>query len=75
MLEILEYQIKEVQMAQIDCDREVVQVMCIIGITVMGCVAMFVDGEIGNTIAVAVAGVLGLAAGYLFKDRVEVKPA
>jgi len=50
-----------------DLDNETVQVIAICGVTALGITAMIVDGEIGETIAVAVATGLGAVIGYLFK--------
>jgi lipid-binding SYLF domain-containing protein len=52
-----------------DLDNETVQVVAIIGVIALGVTAMVVDGEIGETIAVAVATGLGAVIGYLFKNR------
>jgi len=52
-----------------DLDNETVQVCAIAGITALGITAMVVDGDIGETIAVAVATGLGAIIGYLFKVR------
>lgn len=52
-----------------DIDNETVQVCAIAGITALGITAMVVDGDIGETIAVAVATGLGAIIGYLFKVR------
>jgi len=52
-----------------DLDNETVQVFAIAGVTALGITAMVVDGEIGETIAVAVATGLGAVIGYLFKTR------
>lgn len=53
-------------------DNETVQVIAICGVTALGITAMIVDGQIGETIAVAVATGLGAVIGYLFKVK-EVK--
>jgi len=52
-----------------DLDTETVQVIAIAGVTALGITAMVVDGEIGETIAVAVATGLGAFIGYLFKSK------
>lgn len=52
-----------------DLDNETVQVCAIAGVTALGITAMIVDGQIGETIAVAVATGLGAVIGYLFKGR------
>lgn len=52
-----------------DIDNETVQVVAIIGVIALGVTAMIVDGEIGETIAIAVATALGAVVGYLFKNR------
>ena len=58
---------KELIQMKIDADKQTVQIVAIVALTVLGSIAMIVDGDIGETIAVAVAGVLGLVGGSLFK--------
>jgi uncharacterized membrane protein YadS len=50
----------------IDLDNQTVQVVAICGVTAIGITAMIVDGDIGQTMAVAVATALGVLVGYLF---------
>jgi len=61
---------------KMETDKEIVQVVAIAGMTALGIAALVVDGSMGETIMVAVAGAIGVIAGYLFpkggsKDEVQ----
>lgn len=51
---------------KIDIDKQCVQMVAIAGLTVLGSVAIIVDGEVGNVIAIAIAGAVGYLARSLF---------
>lgn len=61
----MEGEIKE--MVDLTVDKEIVQIVAIFGLVILGSVAMIYDGDVGETIAVAVAGSLGLMGGSIFK--------
>lgn len=63
---IVEQEVKEI-MVEYDCNKGTVQVISVIGITVLGSVAMIMDGSAGETIAIAVAAALGALTMGLFK--------
>lgn len=50
-------------------DEHLVQIIAIICITVLGIVAMVIGGEMGNIIAIAIAGALGVIVGALFYKK------
>jgi len=52
-----------------ECNDKMVQIGAIAGLTTLGCVCIIFDGEIGNVIAIAVAGALGLIAPSIFPRR------
>lgn len=61
---------------KMDFDKECVQIAAIVGLTILGSVAIIFDGDIGMTIAIGVAGALGFLARSLFggaKDEAEVQ--
>lgn len=64
--------LKEIVDMKVDCDTQTVQATAIVGLTVLGAVALIVDGSMGETIAVAVAAAFGIVVGNLFKKK-EVK--
>jgi len=69
--QVIEGELKE--MVEISADKEIVQIVSIMGLVILGSVAMIYDGDVGETIALAVAGCLGLMGGSIFrvlKDKV-----
>jgi len=62
---------------KMDYDKQAVQIAAIAGLTALGVTAMVVDGDIGNTIALAIAGAIGYLARSLFpgggSDEAEVQ--
>ena len=59
---------------KMDLDRECVQIAAIVGLTILGSVAIVYDGSVGEAIAVAVAGAIGFLARSIFggmKDEAE----
>lgn len=74
MMEILEKEMSEIM--EVDCDDQTVEVVAIVGVTVLGAVAIVVDGDVGNTIAIAIAAALGAIIKGIFDRkaaREEVK--
>lgn len=54
---------------KITMDGETVQATAIVGLVALGTVAMVIDGNIGETIAIAVAAGLGGVVTAIFKDK------
>jgi len=63
---------------RMDFDKQCVQMVAIAGLTALGITAIVVDGDVGNMIAVAIAGAIGYLARSLFpgggvEDEAEVQ--
>lgn len=52
-----------------ECDKETVQVAAIAGLTTLGAVAIIIDGDVGNTIAIAIAGAIGFMIRFVFGNK------
>lgn len=52
-----------------ECNDKMVQIAAIAGLTSLGAVCIIFDGEIGNLMAIAIAGALGLIAPSIFQRR------
>jgi len=52
-----------------ECNDKMVQIAAIAGLTALGSVCIIFDGEIGNLLAIAIAGALGLIAPSIFPRR------
>lgn len=61
--EIVGSQIREVIKTE---DKTVLQMTSIIGVILLAIAALIIDGAVGESIAVTVAGFLGLIVGYIF---------
>lgn len=70
-METLEDEIKEVNDVKIDADKQAVQIVGMLCLTILGLGALIIDGEIGVTISVAVAGAIGFFARDLFNGKEE----
>jgi len=55
-----------------ECNDKMVQIMAIAGLTTLGSVCIIFDGEVGNLLAIAIAGALGLIAPSVFPRRPAV---
>lgn len=53
----------------IECNDKAVQVAAIAGLTTLGSVCIIFDGEVGNVLAIAIAGALGLIAPSIFPRK------
>jgi len=52
-----------------ECNDKMVQIATVAGLTTLGAVAIIFDGDIGEVIAIAIAGALGLIAPSIFPRR------
>jgi len=52
-----------------ECNDKMVQIAAIAGLTSLGAVCIIFDGEVGNLLAIAIAGALGLIAPSIFPRR------
>jgi len=52
-----------------ECNDKMVQIAAIAGLTSLGAVCIIFDGDVGNLLAIAIAGALGLIAPSIFPRR------
>lgn len=63
MMELVGGQIKELRVME---DKTALQMTAIIGVIALAIAALIIDGVVGESIAVTVAGFLGVIVGYIF---------
>jgi len=68
--------VQDIRGRKMDLDKQCVQIAAIAGLTALGITAIVIDGDVGNMIAVAIAGAIGYLARSLFPrgetDETEV---